>query len=43
VLACGMLEKRGYKIELGKYMALSVPFSVAPVIVAHILLQLIWL
>ena len=43
VLACGMLEKRGYKIELGKYLALSVPFSVAPVIVAHILLQLIWL
>ena len=43
VLACGMLEKRGYKIELGKYMALSVPFSLAPVIVAHLLLQLIWL
>jgi Na+/H+ antiporter NhaD/arsenite permease-like protein len=43
VLACGMLEKRGYKIELGKYMAMSVPFSVAPVLVAHLLLQLIWL
>jgi len=26
VLACGMLEKRGCKIELGKYMAMSVPF-----------------
>ena len=43
VLACGMLEKRGYKIELGKYLAMSVPFSVAPVLVAHLLLQLIWL
>ena len=43
VLACGMLEKRGYKIELVKYMALSVPFSVGAVAVPHLLLQLIWL
>jgi Na+/H+ antiporter NhaD/arsenite permease-like protein len=43
VLACGILEKRGYKIELGKHMPMSVPFSVAPVLVAHLLFQLIWL
>ena len=43
VLACGMLEKRGYKIELGKYMAISIPFSVAAVLAGHILLQLTWL
>ncbi|MDZ4165844.1 MAG: SLC13 family permease [Smithellaceae bacterium] len=43
VLACGMLEKRGYKIELGKFMALSVPFSVAAVAVSHLLIQLFWL
>jgi Na+/H+ antiporter NhaD/arsenite permease-like protein len=43
VLACGMLEKRGYKIELMKYMALSVPFSVVATAVPHLLLQLIWL
>jgi hypothetical protein len=38
-----MLEKRGYKIELGKYMALSLPFSVAATAVPHLLLQFIWL
>jgi len=43
VLACGMLEKRGYKIELVKFMALSVPFSVVAAAVPHLLLQLIWL
>jgi len=43
VLACGMLEKRGYKIELGKYMAISIPFSVVAVLVVHILLQFFWL
>lgn len=43
VLACGMLEKRGYKIELPKFMALSVPFSVVAVAVPHLLIQLIWL
>ena len=43
ILACGMLEKRGYKIEPGKYMAISVPFSVSAVLTTHILLQLVWL
>ncbi|MBI3325672.1 MAG: hypothetical protein HYZ81_03075 [Nitrospinae bacterium] len=43
VLACGMLEQRGYSIKLGQYMKLSVPFSVAAVLAAHILLQWIWL
>jgi Na+/H+ antiporter NhaD/arsenite permease-like protein len=43
VLACGMLEKRGYKIELGKYMAIAVPFSVAAVLAVYILIAIIWL
>jgi Na+/H+ antiporter NhaD/arsenite permease-like protein len=43
VLACGMLEKRGYKIELGKYMAIAVPFSIAAVGAVHLLMQLTWL
>ncbi len=43
VLACGMLEKRGYKIKLGKYLAIAMPFSIAAVFVIHILLQLVWL
>lgn len=43
VLACGMLEKRGYRIDLGRYLKISIPFSVAAVLAAHVLLQLIWL
>lgn len=43
VLACGILEKHGYKVELGKYLALAVPFSLSAVIIIHILLELVWL
>jgi Na+/H+ antiporter NhaD/arsenite permease-like protein len=42
VLACGMLEKRGYKIDLKKYMIISVPFSCAAVLATQLLLQLFW-
>jgi len=42
VLACGMLEKRGYKIDLGKYMKISVPFSCAAVLTAMTLIHLFW-
>ncbi|MBS3919704.1 MAG: TRAP transporter large permease subunit [Deltaproteobacteria bacterium] len=43
VLACGMLEKRGYKIRLGEYMKISIPFSCVAVLVAQILLVLLWM
>lgn len=43
VLACGMLEKRGYRIDLWEYMKISVPFSVAAVLSVHILIQWLWL
>ena len=43
VLACGMLEKRGYKITLGNYIKLAWPFTFAIVATAHVLLQIIWL
>jgi len=43
VLACGILEKRGYKIELGKYMKIAVPFSIAGVLATQLLLQWTWL
>ena len=43
VLACGMLEKRGYKVNLSKYLALAVPFSVSAVLIVHVLLELVWL
>ena len=42
VLACGMLEQRGYEINLGKYMAIAVPFSIAAVLCVHLLLQFVW-
>ncbi len=43
VLAGGMLEKRGYKVQFGKYFRIAVPFSISAVIIIHILLQLLWL
>lgn len=43
VLACGMLEKRGYRIDLWDFMKISIPFSVAAVLSVHILIQWIWL
>ncbi len=43
VLACGMLEKRGYAIELGKYMKISIPFSLAAVVVTQILVMIVWM
>jgi Na+/H+ antiporter NhaD/arsenite permease-like protein len=43
VFACGILEKQGGKVQLGRYLKLSIPFSLAAVLVCHILIQLIWL
>ena len=43
VLACGMLEKRGYKISFGAYAKISIPFTVAAVAAVQLLLMLFWL
>jgi len=43
VLAGGMLEKRGYKVQFGKYVRMAAPLSLSAVLVVHILLQLFWL
>ena len=43
VFACGMLEKRGYKINLRDYLKISLPFSLIAVAVCHVLLQILWL
>lgn len=43
VFACGILEKNGSKVQLDRYLKLSIPFSVAAVAVAHLLLQLVWM
>jgi Na+/H+ antiporter NhaD/arsenite permease-like protein len=43
VFACGMLEKHGIPVPIGRYLKLSLPFSIAAVATAHILIQLIWL
>ncbi len=43
VFACGILEKHGVKVPLGRYFKLSIPFSVSAVAAAHLLLQLVWM
>ncbi len=43
VFACGFLEKHGYKVHLGQYLKISVPFTVAAVGAAHVLLYIFWL
>lgn len=43
VFACGVLEKKGYKIRLREYLRFSLPASVAAVGTGHLLLQLLWL
>ncbi len=43
VFACGILEKRGSRVVLKEYLKISVPFSVAAVLTAHILIQIVWL
>lgn len=43
VFACGILETQGIKVQLGRYLSLSIPFSLAAVFVAHLLLHWIWL
>lgn len=43
VFACGILEKQGGKVELGRYLKMSIPFSVAAVLACHILIYIIWL
>jgi Na+/H+ antiporter NhaD/arsenite permease-like protein len=43
VLACGMLEKRGYKIEFPAYAKISLPFTVAAVAAMQLLLMMFWM
>ncbi len=42
VLACGMLEKHGVRVEIGPYMRISVPFTVVSVAAAQLLIMLLW-
>lgn len=42
VLACGMLEKRGYEINLWKYMKIAIPFTLTAVLVTQLLVQIFW-
>jgi len=43
VFACSILEKHAGKVQLRRYLKLSIPFTVAAVAVAHLLLQVIWM
>jgi Na+/H+ antiporter NhaD/arsenite permease-like protein len=43
VFACGILERHGIRVPIGRYLKLSLPFSLAAVATAHLLIQWIWL
>ena len=43
VFACGILEKKGYKIRLKDYLKISLPFTLIAVGVSHLILQIFWL
>ena len=43
VIACGMLEKQGYRVRLREYVRVALPFTLLAVAVSHLLLQLIWM
>ncbi len=43
VFACGMLEKKGYKVNLIEYLKIGVPFTVAAVATIHLLLWFFWM
>ncbi len=43
VFATGILEKRGHKVRLKDYLKISLIPSVSAVLVAHLLLQLLWM
>jgi Na+/H+ antiporter NhaD/arsenite permease-like protein len=43
VLACGILEKRGLKIEIRKYWRIALPFSLSAVMAVYILIAIVWL
>ncbi len=43
VFAAGILEKRGIKVRLKEYLKISLVPSVLAVLVAHVLLQMLWM
>ncbi|MEM2299810.1 MAG: SLC13 family permease [Candidatus Hadarchaeales archaeon] len=43
VFAVGILEKHGHRIKLREYLKISVPTTIASVLVGHLLLHLIWM
>lgn len=43
VLACGILEKRGHKIEIRKYWKIALPLSLSAVMTVYILIAIVWL
>jgi len=43
VFACGILEKKGYKIKIKDYLKISIPFTISAVIATTILLLIIWI
>ncbi len=43
VLACGILEKRGYTIKLGGFARIAYPLTFSAVMAAFLLIALVWL
>ena len=43
LIGCGMLEQRGYRIDIRRYLAMSLPFSLGAVLVCHAMIQIFWL
>lgn len=42
ITALGILRKEGYEVSVGKFMKISVPFTLAAVITGYLLIWLIW-
>jgi Na+/H+ antiporter NhaD/arsenite permease-like protein len=43
VIACSILERRGFKIRLRSYTAIALPFTFFSVLAVHLLIQFMWL
>ncbi|MBU3958713.1 MAG: TRAP transporter large permease subunit [Candidatus Omnitrophica bacterium] len=42
IVACGLLKKEGYEVRFGDFMKIGIPFTLAAVSVAYLLVWFIW-
>jgi Na+/H+ antiporter NhaD/arsenite permease-like protein len=43
VFAAGLLEKRGHRVRLKDYLKISLAPTILAVLVAHLMLQMLWI